>query len=189
MSSDVESSEDDTGTAGEEALENVVSASDTLKKVIMENQDKVHQASDIDNDDNAHPDYQPATDSDTNVVTGSDDDDIGSNNDEASDGTADDNAADKPVEDKEGANIQGRKRIRRPDKWKRNVRQRSRCAGDKYVTRKGKTVQEKNPLNSKCEKCRFKCKENLSEADCLTICRDYYALQSTTKSVYSIHGA
>ena len=75
----------------------------------------------------------------------------------------------------------GRKRKRCPETWMRNVRHRSRCAGDKYVTRKGEKIPEKKTLQAKCEKCRFKCIKNFSEEIRLVICREYYGLANAAR--------
>ena len=68
-----------------------------------------------------------------------------------------------------------------PQTWQQNVRHRSRCSGSKYVTRKGKPIQEKKPLVDKCAKCRFNCRANFSEERRLLLCRECYGLANAAR--------
>ena len=87
---------------------------------------------------------------------------------------------DYPADGTVGINM-GRKRKPDPQTWQRNVRHRSRCTGSKYVTRKGKPIQEKRPLVDKCAKCRFNCRANFSEERRLLLCREYYGLANAAR--------
>ena len=87
---------------------------------------------------------------------------------------------DDPADGTVGIN-RGRKRKPDPQTWQRNVRHRSRCTGSKYVTRKGKPIQEKKPLVDKCAKCRFNCRANFSEERRLLLCREYYGVTNAVR--------
>ena len=56
-----------------------------------------------------------------------------------------------------------RKRQRRPEQWKRNLRKQQRNHGKAYVGRTGKHGEERKMKYKNCEKCRFKCSQKISE--------------------------
>lgn len=71
-----------------------------------------------------------------------------------------------------------RKKISKPDTWTRNVRKQKRQSGQSYTSTTGKVVAARKLAIHTCEKCRFKCGENVSEEERLTLFESYWNLQS-----------
>jgi hypothetical protein len=74
--------------------------------------------------------------------------------------------------------VSTRKKVRREETWKRNVRKLQRSKGETYVSCKGNTVKEKCVQAIDCSNCRFKCTIKISEDDRKKIFESYYKLAS-----------
>lgn len=72
-----------------------------------------------------------------------------------------------------------RKRLFRPDTWKRNIRKKHHQAGLEYINEKGKTVSKKVLLSKKdCLKRKYNCSKNITENERLSLFNGYYGLKS-----------
>ena len=72
-----------------------------------------------------------------------------------------------------------RKRVRRCDTWKKNIRKMKRTMGDKYTSdTTNKEVRKKfvQPIN--CSKCRLKCSDKISAEQRQTIFQEFYRLST-----------
>ncbi|GFO20701.1 N6-adenosine-methyltransferase subunit [Plakobranchus ocellatus] len=55
------------------------------------------------------------------------------------------------------------KRVRQPDKWKKNVNKRAKVCGEEHVSRTGHMIPAKRVELVDCSLCSFKCCQNFSE--------------------------
>ncbi|XP_022831051.1 uncharacterized protein LOC111359686 [Spodoptera litura] len=70
----------------------------------------------------------------------------------------------------------GKKRVRNESAWIKNVRKRQRNSGKQYVSRTGKTVAEKSIKPPCTEKCRFRCRDKITEEQRQEIFKCYWGL-------------
>ena len=74
--------------------------------------------------------------------------------------------------------LSSRKKKRNMNQWKANIRKKARTEGKEYITKKGKTVQNRSVKPQNCEKCRFKCNTKFTEDEREQIFQTYYALET-----------
>ncbi len=74
-----------------------------------------------------------------------------------------------------------RKRKRKPEQWKANVRKRLVESGKSYISRRGKIVAEKSMKNTCALSCRKKCSESITDTTCENIFSGFYNLTSADK--------
>lgn len=70
-----------------------------------------------------------------------------------------------------------RKRLRHPENWKKNRAKKQRNSGLEYINSKGQTVKSKVMLKPCLDKCRLKCKTNITENERQIIFDSYWKLQ------------
>lgn len=69
-----------------------------------------------------------------------------------------------------------RKRVRQPNKWKKNVRKEKRSRGEEYINVKGVLVPPKQ-IDATCEcNCQLKCHEKILPSQRLNLFNSFYAL-------------
>ena len=56
-----------------------------------------------------------------------------------------------------------KKRLRHPDKWKKNVNKRAKLCGEEHLSRTGHMIPAKKVEYADCSQCSFKCCQNFSE--------------------------
>lgn len=79
------------------------------------------------------------------------------------------------IENQGAVVVKGRKRKRNEKNWKCNVRKEKRAAGQEYVSKKKKVVQEKK-LKQKCkETCKLKCSLNFTEENRADIFKHFWS--------------
>ena len=97
---------------------------------------------------------------DTSISTGSEDTDTS----QTDCGTDDDSFI---------AKRQSRRKRKNPEQWKQSIRKRRRNNGEDYETSKGKKIQRRCMKRANC-KCKFKCKDKISEEDQRWIFNNYW---------------
>ncbi len=70
-----------------------------------------------------------------------------------------------------------RKRLLKPETWKRNIRKSSSNLGKEHINSKGKLIPKKDPAPIDCIKCTFKCSENFNEEERKDLNNQYWSLE------------
>ena len=71
-----------------------------------------------------------------------------------------------------------RKRKANPSEWKNNIRKRLRITGKEYTSQSGKKVPERLLKSVDCNKCKFKCTQNITEEQRADIFQLFWSLES-----------
>ena len=75
--------------------------------------------------------------------------------------------------------LRSRKRVRRCDTWKKNIRKMKRTMGEKYTSdTTNKEVREKSVQPINCSKCRLKCSDKISAEQRQMIFQEFYRLST-----------
>lgn len=77
-------------------------------------------------------------------------------------------------------------RLSDPTNWKINIAKKRRAEGLTYMTAK-KIRVPKVPKLVDCSKCQYKCKDNISESERETICRQYWSLDYVARKTFLLH--
>ncbi|CAG9840732.1 unnamed protein product [Diabrotica balteata] len=70
-----------------------------------------------------------------------------------------------------------KKRVRNPEKWKRNITKRKKCAGQEYETKSGKIVHSKSLKPFEC-KCKGRCSFLIPAERQMELHNNFYTLES-----------
>ena len=74
-----------------------------------------------------------------------------------------------------------RKRKSTPEDWKKNVRKRLRLSGKEYISQSGKTIPKRALKPVDCNKCKYKCSDNVTEEDRMQIFNTFWSLDSSNR--------
>lgn len=67
-----------------------------------------------------------------------------------------------------------KRRIRQPEKWKKNIRKKLRNSGQEYISTKNKLMPAR-VMRERCDDCKFECEE-IKDSQRLDIFKDFWAL-------------
>ena len=71
-------------------------------------------------------------------------------------------------------NVRVRRKVRCEAEWKRNVRKRLRNSGKSYISSSGKAVLQRQMGKGCSDKCRYKCKEHITEENRTKLFNSYW---------------
>lgn len=88
----------------------------------------------------------------------------------------------KNVNNTQEVSLTTRKRVSRPETWKRNILKRKREAGEAYINNKGQYKREKSLKQACVQSCTYKCTSKFSEEQREDIRKSFYKLTDKQKN-------
>ncbi len=98
------------------------------------------------------------------------------NNNIVKDSTADED------DDHEVYRKRSKRKYAAPEKWKDNIRKKQRNLGKAYISRCGKSVEERS-LKPKCTSCKFKCSEQICDDERKMIFNQFWSTGSKQRQM------